>query len=134
MDKKTRKMLDIASRASLFTYANTAVIIPVSLVAITSEFGFTLTQAGSLSLASSIMMFAILLGSIPLAAWMGKIRLLRWGLWIIAAGLFLFTGIRSYISAVLIVTVFAFGQALIEALITPLVEDIHPEDGTCQHR
>jgi fucose permease len=73
-------------------------------------------------------MFAVLLGSIPLAAWMGKIRILRWGLWIIAAGMFLFTGIRSYISAVLIVTVFAFGQALIEALITPLVEDIHPED------
>ena len=45
MDKTTRKQLDFASRSSMFTYANTAVIIPVSLVAITSEMGFSLTQA-----------------------------------------------------------------------------------------
>ena len=128
MDQSTRKQLDIASRASMFTYANTAVIIPVSLVAITSEMGFSLTQAGSLSLAGSIIQFAILLGSIPLSAAFGKIRPLRWGIWVLGIGMLLFTRITGYISALLIITVIASGQAVIEALQTPLVEDIHPDD------
>ncbi len=132
MDKTTRKQLDLASRSNMFTYASTAVIIPVSLVAITSELGFSLTQAGSLSLIGSILQFAVLLGSIPLAATLGKIRPLRWGIWILGIGLALFTGITSFASAVLIITVIAFGQAIIEALITPLVEDIHPEDDGSQ--
>ncbi|RKX88675.1 MAG: hypothetical protein DRZ90_17830, partial [Spirochaetes bacterium] len=112
----------------MFTYANTAVIIPVSLVAITSEMGFSLTQAGSLSLAGSIIQFAILLGSIPLSAAFGKIRPLRWGIWVLGIGMLLFTRITGYISALLIITVIASGQAVIEALQTPLVEDIHPDD------
>lgn len=128
MDKATGKQLDIASRASMFTYANTAVIIPISLVAITYELGFSFTQAGSLSLIGSLLQFAVLLGSIPLAAAVGKIRPLRWGIWILGIGLTLFTGITNFAGAVLIITVIAFGQAIIEALITPLVEDIHPED------
>jgi fucose permease len=132
MDKTTRKQLDFASRSSMFTYANTAVIIPVSLVAITSEMGFSLTQAGSLSLIGSILQFAVLLGSIPIAAELGKIRPLRWGIWILGIGLALFTGITSFASAILIITVIAFGQAVIEALLTPLVEDIHPEDDGSQ--
>ena len=132
MDKATRKQLDIASRASMFTYANTAVIIPISLVAITTDMGFSLTQAGSLSLISSILQFAVLLGSIPMAAAIGKIRSLRGALWVLGSGMLLFTKTSSYISTILIITIIASGQAVIEALLTPLVEDIHPEDNGSQ--
>jgi hypothetical protein len=45
MDQRTRTQLDIASRSSMFAYANTAVVIPISLVAITTELGLTYTQA-----------------------------------------------------------------------------------------
>ncbi len=128
MDQITRRQLDIASRASMFTYANTAVIIPVSLLAITSEMGFSFTQAGSLNLVGSILQFVILLGSIPLAAAFGKIRPLRLGLWVLGIGMLLFTRITGYISTLLIISVIASGQAVLEALLTPLVEDIHPED------
>ncbi len=128
MDKATRRRLDIASRLSLFTYANSAVILPVSLLAITRELGFSYTQAGSLSFIAAIVEFAVLLGSIPLAAAAGKIRPLRTGLWILGTGLVLFTGIRSFPSAVLVIVVVGLGQAMQEALLTPLVEDIHPED------
>jgi len=133
MDLSTRRHLDIASRASMFTYANTAVIIPISLVAITSELDFSLTQAGSLSLVGSILQLAILLGSIPLAATIGKIRPLRWGIWVLGIGMLLFMRASSYLGTLLIITVIASGQAVIEALLTPLVEDIHPnDDGTKQ--
>jgi len=128
MDPSTRKQLDFASRSSMFTYANTAVVIPISLLAITTEMGFSLTQAGSLSLIGSVLQLVILLGSIPLAAAIGKIRPLRWGLWLLGLGMLLFTRISGYISALLIISVIASGQAVLEALLTPLVEDIHPED------
>jgi len=133
MDPSTRKQLDIASRSSMFIYANTAVVIPISLLAITTEMGFSLTQAGSLGLIGSVLQLVILLGSIPLAAAFGKIRPLRWGLWLLGLGMLLFTRISGYISALLIISVIASGQAVIEALLTPLVEDIHPnDDGTSQ--
>ncbi len=128
MDQATKKQLDFASRTSMFTYANTAVIIPISLLAITTEMGFSLTQAGLLSLVGSILQFAILLGSIFLAAAFGKIRSLRGGIWILGIGMLLFTRIDSYVSTLLIIAIIASGQAVIEALLTPLVEDIHPED------
>ena len=128
MDTRIRRRIDVATRTSLFLYANTAVVLPVCLLAVTSELGFNFTQAGALSLIGSIVQFGILLGSIPIAAAMGKIRPLRWGIWIIAAGLALFTRVSGYGGAVAAVAVIALGQALIEALQTPLIEDIHPED------
>jgi len=133
MDASIRRRLDFASRSNLFAFANTAVIIPVSLVAITRELGLSLTQAGALSLVGSVIQFAILLGSIPIAAAWGKIRPLRWGLWILGAGLLLFTRIGGFAGALMVAAVIALGQAIMEALITPLVEDIHPgDDGTNQ--
>jgi len=128
MDSSTGKQLDFASRSSMFTYANTAVVIPISLLTITTEMGFSLTQAGSLSLIGSVLQLVILLGSIPLAAAVGKILPLRWGLWLLGIGMLLFTRITGYISALLIISIIASGQAVLEALLTPLIEDIHPED------
>lgn len=128
MDQKTRRQLDVASRSSLFIYALSAVAIPVSLLTITTELGLSLTQAGSLSLISSVIQFGILLAAIPMASAMGKIRPLRFGIWIMAAGLAIFTRVDSYFTALAVVLIIAFGQAIQEALLTPLVEDIHPED------
>lgn len=132
MDQRTRKMLDVASRSSLFIYAVSAVALPVSLLAITTELGLSLTQAGSLSLISSIVSFGLLLGAIPLAFVTGKIRALRFGLWILAGGLALYTKVHSYWTVLAVVLVVAVGQSMLEALLTPLVEDIHPEDDGTQ--
>lgn len=133
MNRRIRRQLDIASHLSFFTYASSTVVIPVSIVALTSELGFSLTQAGSLSLAGSIVMFVVLLASVPASALWGKIQLLRNSLWILALGLLLFTQTQSYIYALLITTIIASGQGIAEALLTPLVEDIHPgDDGSNQ--
>ena len=132
MDQRTRRMLDIASRSSLFTYALSAVALPVSLLAITSELNLSLTQAGSLSLISSVVSFSFLLGSIPIASAIGKIRPLRFGIWIVALGFALYTRVSSYWTVLAVVLTAAVGQSLLEALLTPLVEDIHPEDDGSQ--
>ncbi len=118
----------MASYLNLFSYAASTVVIPISLVAITTEFGLSLTQAGALSLVGSISIFTALILSIPTSALLGKIRLLRWSLWLLAGGLLLFTRTHSYLSAMLTMIVIAFGQGVAEALLAPLVEDIHPGD------
>ena len=116
MTPSVRRRIDSAARTSLFLYANTSVVLPVCLLAVTSELGFSFTQAGALSLIGSFVQFGILLGAIPIAAAMGKIRPLRWGIWIIAGGLLLFTRITGYVQALAAIAVIALGQALIEAL------------------
>ncbi|MCG8454331.1 MAG: MFS transporter [Spirochaetales bacterium] len=128
MDKTSRSRLDFASRGSLFTYALTAVILPISLITIASELDFSYAQAGALSLVGSITQFVILLLSIPLAAAVGKIRPLRWGLLFLGLGLGCFTFSTGFTVAFLTIMVVAVGQASIESLITPLVEDVHPGD------
>ncbi|PIE03976.1 MAG: hypothetical protein CSA76_06685 [Spirochaetales bacterium] len=133
MDNHTQKQLDLASRSTMFIYALTSVALPVSLLDITRELNLSLTQAGALSFAGSIMQFAGLLAAIPIAGLIGKIRPLRWSLWVMAAGVAAFTRAHSFTAALAAVLVVVSGEAIIEGLITPLVEDIHPgDDGSRQ--
>lgn len=123
-----RRRLDFASRISLFYYAITAVAIPICLVDLSRDLDINLTQAGSLGFVTSIQQIIVLFLAAILAARVGKIPLLRGGLFLLAAGLALFGRSQTYIVAVALLLIVGSGQALLEALLTPLVEDIHPED------
>jgi fucose permease len=128
MDKKLRTRINRAANASLFVYAIAAVALPVCLVQLTREMGFSLTQAGSLGFISSVEQFIFLVFSGFIAARFGKIRVLKISLLILALGLILFTQISSYLVTVLIILIMGMGYAFLEALLTPLVEDLYPED------
>jgi fucose permease len=128
MDKKLRIRINRAANASLFIYAIAAVALPICLVQLTRELGFSLTQAGSLGFISSIEQFVFLVFSGFIAARFGKIRVLKVSLLILALGLILFTQISSYMITVLIILIMGMGYAFLEALLTPLVEDLYPED------
>jgi fucose permease len=128
MEKKLRTRINRAANASLFIYAMAAVALPVCLVQLTRELGFSLTQAGSLGFISSVEQFIFLVFSGFIAARFGKIRVLKISLLILALGLLLFTQISSYLITVLVVLIIGMGYAFLEALLTPLVEDLYPED------
>lgn len=128
MDKKLRARINRAANASLFVYAIAAVALPICLVQLTREMGFSLTQAGSLGFISSVEQFIFLVFSGFIAARFGKIRVLKIALLILALGLILFTQISSYLVTVLIILIMGMGYAFLEALLTPLVEDLYPED------
>jgi fucose permease len=117
-----------AASASLFIYSASAIALPICLVRISEELGFNLTQGGSLGFITSIEQFFVLLASSFAAARFGKIKVLRSGLLILALGLALFTLSGSFLSAVLLMLFIGFGNALLEALLTPLVEDLYPND------
>lgn len=127
MNRLTKK-LDTAAMATMFVYAASATVLPICLVKISEDLSFSLTQGGSLGFISSIEQFAVLILSCFAAAKFGKIILLRSSLLILAIGLFLFTGSTTFLMSVFLILFIGFGSGFLEALLTPLVEDIHPGD------
>lgn len=126
--KIIRSRLYRASAASMFIYSASSIALPISLVKISEELGFNLTQGGSLGFVSSIEQFFILiLGTFAAARW-GKIRVLRTALLVLAGGLVFFTLSHSYPAALFLILFIGIGNGFLEALLTPIVEDLYPGD------
>lgn len=116
------------SALTMFMFSASSFALPLCLVGIARELGLNLTQAGSLGFAASIVQFFMLIGSTFLAARFGKIRMLRGGLAALSAGLLLFTASLNYVMAISLILLIGVGSGLLEALLTPIVEDLFPND------
>lgn len=127
MDKLTKRV-DIAAMATMFVFASSATVLPISLVKMSEELSFNLTQGGSLGFISAMVQFVVLLISSYLAGKLGKLRIIKFALIILSLGLFLFTKSTTYLVSTFLVLFIGFGQGFLEALLTPLVEDLHPGD------
>jgi fucose permease len=122
------KRIDHAAYASLFLYASAANALPICYVMIARDLGFSLTQAGLLGFITSFEQFFVMIFSCFVAARFGKIKVLKTALLIIGVGLFAFSFTSSYATTITLMLLIGLGNALIEALLTPLVEDLHPQD------
>ncbi|MFW5695591.1 MAG: MFS transporter, partial [Alkalispirochaeta sp.] len=87
-----------------------------------------LTQAGFISFAGSWLQFGILITSGILASFFGKLKLIRFALLTVALGLGLISQSGTYLLILTFSLVIALGHGILEALLTPLVEDLHPGD------
>ena len=128
MDQGLRTRLDCVANASVFIYAVSAVALPICLVTIKEELGISLTQAGALGFFATAGQIVTLILSGFVAARYGKIRVIKCALVMVAAGLLLFSQTSSYGFAIAIMLVIGMSSAVLEALLTPLVEDLYPED------
>lgn len=124
----SRRKIDIAAMATMFIYASSATVLPISLVKISRELSFNLTQGGALGFIASMTQFVILILSSFLAGRYGKIRLIRFALVILSFGLFLFTKSTTYLLTTFFILFIGVGQGFLEGLLTPLVEDLNPGD------
>ncbi len=124
-----RKRTDVASMATMFIYAASASVLPICLVKMSEEISFNLTQGGSLGFIASMVQFFVLLSSSYFAGKFGKIKIIKFSLLILSLGLFLFTKSDTYLLSAFLIIVIGFGQGFLEGLLTPLVEDLHPNDG-----
>ena len=122
------KRIDRAAFASMFLYASAANALPICYVMIARDLGFSLTQAGLLGFITSFEQFFVMIFSCFVAARFGKIKVLKTALLIIGVGLLSFSFTSSYSTTIALMLLTGLGNALIEALITPLVEDLHPQD------
>jgi fucose permease len=100
---------DVASFLTYAIYAAGSVVIPVSLVALARELGFSLEACG----------FA--------AARWGIRGTLGWSVLLVGAGMAMCAAAPSYGMLLLALSVAGLGEGVIEGLATPLVQGLHPE-------
>lgn len=119
-------LLDVACCAAMAIYAITVVVTPVCLLEMAEEFGVGLSGGGGLELARTLLLLAMLLACGHVAARFGKVRSLAFACWTVVAGLLLLSVAGDYTQAVLCFMLIGLGSGVLEALINPLVQDLHP--------
>jgi fucose permease len=120
--------LDFAASAAFLAYAASATVTPIVLVTLSRELEFTLIGGGGLEVVRSGLIFATLLCSGFVAAHFGKARALGGSLLLLGAGLLLYSRTPGYAGLALALALAGVGGGVIEALLNPLVEELHRED------
>lgn len=131
MNDITNKYIDKTFRAAAFNfvvYAITSISISISLVHIKNDLNFSLTQSASFSFISSVEQTLILLFTPVFASKYGKVKILKISLFILMVGVLCFSFSINYITALLSLLCMGLGTALQEALLTPIVGDLYPEN------
>ncbi len=119
--------LDIATWAAFMMVATTAIIVPVSLPEISRTFSTSYSEGGAMESARSVITLVMLLLAGILAQRWGKKRFLALGQYLFAVGLLLASFSQSYITLVLALMLLGVGAGFSEALLNPLIVDIHHE-------
>lgn len=122
------KPLDYATGAGFLVYSSSAVVTPISLVILARELGFSLTGGGVVEGTRAAMLVAALFASAAIAARWGKPRSVGISSIVLGFGLLAYAIAPVYGVVLLAVTFVGAGGGVIEALLNPLVQDLHPQD------
>ena len=122
------KMLDIATWGGFMIFGVSAVIVAVTLPEISRTFSTDLAEGGGLETARNLVLLLVLLAAGMLAQRWGKKRFLTLGQYLMAAGLLLASFSRDYTMLVISLFIVGFGGGFSEALLNPLVVDIHKKE------
>lgn len=131
--KMTFGRYDYAAFSSFFTYASGSVVVPVALVSLARDLGFSLeeggmTAGGALHLGRTIpIVLAMLLCGFAAGRW-GKRRTLGAAVALMGVGVALCAMAPAYGILFLALAVAGLGEGVIEGLATPFVQDLHPDE------
>ncbi|NLX22760.1 MAG: MFS transporter [Phycisphaerae bacterium] len=120
--------LDGAACVSFLAYSASAVLTPICLVILASELSLTLAQGGTIEVARSLLILLVLLASGFAAARWGKASVLGMGLVVLGVGLGLYAMAPVYGVIVMAAALVGLGGGVVEGLINPLVQELHPSD------
>ena len=120
--------LDYASAVSFAVYAASVTVTPISLVMLARELGFNLGAGGAVEATRAALLVVTLAGSGWLAAHWGKVISLGVSAILLGLGLFVYAAAPTYSWVLVAVAGVGLGAGVIEALLNPLVQDLHPED------
>jgi len=123
-----RGSLHVAACGAMFIYAVSVVAMPVCLLQMREDLGFQLTGGGALETGRTALLLAMLLISGWVAMRWGKVQPLAIGLYVTAAGLAMLSQCHAYTTAMACIMFVGAGSGLVEALVNPLVQDLHPKD------
>lgn len=122
------KGLDYATALSFAVYAASATVTPICLVKLAQELDFSLVGGGAIEAVRTALLFVALLGSGWAAAHFGKAICLGISSLLLAVGLAVYAIAPVYGLVLLAVAVAGIGAGVIEALLNPLIQDLHPGD------
>jgi fucose permease len=131
MPMKSRIRLDRADFAGamgLLAYSSSAIITPICLLALMKELDFSLAGGGALEAVRSFVILVVLVASGFAAARWGLAAVLAFGSLLLAAGMAAYAVAPAYAVVVVAMAAVGVGGGVIEALVTPLVQDQHPTD------
>jgi fucose permease len=120
--------LDIATWGGFIVFAIVAVIAGINLPEISATFQMNLAAGGALETARNAIIFIVLLVAGLLAQRWGKRRFLALGHYTMAAGLLLISFAQDYPTLLFSTMLLGVGGGFSEALLTPLIVDIHPRE------
>lgn len=133
---ESRKMVfgryDYAAFVSFFAYASGSVIVPVALVSLARELGFSLEAGGmgaggALHLGRTIpIVVSMLLCGFVAGRW-GKRRTSGCAVLLMGAGMGLCALAPAYGVLLLALMTAGIGEGVVEGLATPFVQDLHPD-------
>ncbi|WP_053228285.1 MFS transporter [Spirochaeta cellobiosiphila] len=122
------KRIDNTARLTMLLFSSSAILLPLSLQTISTELDLNLTQGGLLGFIPAMAQFLLLLLSSIYASRIHKVPFLRMAVIIASTALILFSRVNTFWTAILALIILNSGASLLEGLLTPLVEDMHPED------
>lgn len=120
--------LDYASAAGFLVYSASAAITPICLVMIAGELNFDLSAGGWLEGMRSLLIVCMLLMSGFLALRFGMARSLGWSFLLLGVGLWLYALAPVYGLVLIALALLGVGGGVMEALLNPLIQELHPND------
>lgn len=120
--------LDIATWAGFMIFATSAVITPICLPEISKSLSTSLSEGGGMETARNFVVLIVLLLAGILAQRWGKKRFITLGQYMLALGLLMVSFSQSYPMLILSLMIIGIGGGFSEALINPLVVDLHPNN------
>jgi len=122
---------DYAAFLSFFAYASGSVALPVALVSVARDLGFTLEEGGmsaggALHLGRTIPMVAAMLMCGFAAGRWGKRRTFGCAVVMMALGILLCASAPGYAALMAALMLAGIGEGVVEGLATPFVQDLHP--------
>jgi len=122
--------LDLASWGGFMSFASSAVVIPLCLPEISKTLNISLSQGGAMETARTFLILSVLLISGILAHKWGKKPLMVMGQYMIAIGSIMASYSQDYFSLIISLMIIGMGGGATEAIINPLVLDLHPNDSS----
>ena len=128
--KKSQKLtiLDIATWAGFMIFAVSGTIVAISLPEISATFSTNLTEGGGMETMRTMLVLIVLLLAGILAQRWGKKRFLTLGQYLMATGFLLASFAPSYPTLILALMLMGIGGGFSEALMNPLIADIHKKE------
>lgn len=122
------KKLDVVSWGGFMVFSTSSVVTPICLPEISKTLSTSLSEGGGMESARTVLVVIVLLLSGILAQKWGKKLFLSSGQYLLTLGLLLASFADNYTTFILSLMIMGAGGGVTEALLSPLVVDLHPDD------